>query len=362
MNIIVKFFLPIILFFGAIYFSDPYLHIIGFLIALLILYTSFNKTTFKFPNSLVLYELFLIVLLLYQIIGMNSKYSLKFLLLFLSGGVFWIAFYNLKKVNLKFITDLIIVLGLIYLGINIFNSIFYSSEFYYQSLIYQATLNHNHIGDYWVLVALISYSRFMEKKNKANIILLIISIMVIVISGSRSALLSLFVAGFYYIYKNKIIISKQFNYILFTGLILFFFYMSFGKTTIFSRLFLLLPIFEKKFNLFGLGMGNYYKFFQDIDESTKATVGFSSVAHNIVLEVITGIGIFSFTFIVWLISNLKEMFTLNFEHKSNYLFPSLFLAMTINFMFDATYLIPTMFWLWLIFLGLLQSKNSKLSI
>ena len=81
----------------------------------------------------------------------------------------------------------------------------------------------------------------------------------------------------------------------------------------------------------------------------------TAFAHNIVLEVVVGVGVLGVFFVAWLIKVLLDI-----VRRGKSLYSALFVALTVNFFFDTTYYIPTMIWLWFIFLGFSQ-KSAEVS-
>jgi hypothetical protein len=97
-------------------------------------------------------------------------------------------------------------------------------------------------------------------------------------------------------------------------------------------------------------MGNFREISKDPGNHILGFWGFSSVAHNIALEVLSGLGILGFVFVYWLYKVLSDLWS--DKSKKNILYKSVFFALTVNFLFDSTYFIPTMLWLWFTTLGL----------
>ena len=91
-------------------------------------------------------------------------------------------------------------------------------------------------------------------------------------------------------------------------------------------------------------MGNFSSFYSE-----------TAWTHNLVLEIISGLGIFSTIFIVWLFNVFKT-----FLHKDSPIpYEALFLAIFVNFTFDITYIIPTMLWLWFTAFALAPHQSKK---
>jgi len=79
------------------------------------------------------------------------------------------------------------------------------------------------------------------------------------------------------------------------------------------------------------------------------------VAHSIILEFLSGIGVFAAFFYWWFYGVLKDMFSK--IRMNEYLL--MFIALTVDFIFNPTYLVPVMLWVWGILLGILLNKADK---
>ena len=170
-----------------------------------------------------------------------------------------------------------------------------------------------------------------QKFQKWHIPLFIIGISMVLMSFSRSAILSLIVGSLYIYYKSDRMKIPQWATITILLLSAFIFlYFGIFKTTLLSRPY----IFESIASLIkyplGIGVGNFNKISVE-----------SSATHNVILEFVTGMGILSAIFIVWLLKVYKSLK----EVCVNVLYTAMFLAIFVNFLFDVTYTIPTMNWL-----------------
>ncbi|OGM59246.1 hypothetical protein A3A75_03925 [Candidatus Woesebacteria bacterium RIFCSPLOWO2_01_FULL_39_10] len=106
-------------------------------------------------------------------------------------------------------------------------------------------------------------------------------------------------------------------------------------------------------NPFGIGVGNFVYTSYANKDFISGLNSFSFYAHNIFLEVISGMGILGLSFIFWFIKVFTKVMN---SSNSRIIFTAIFLVLTVNFMFDITYFNPTMMWLWFISLGLAQNK------
>ena len=114
----------------------------------------FWKGKIRLPETFKLYALFLAFFLISLIWSRDWKFSFEHFLLFLSGGFFWIAFYNLRSEFGRWLDKIVITLGLIFGGLFVLNNYWGEIQVRAWSLFlpHVSFLNHNNIGDYWSVV------------------------------------------------------------------------------------------------------------------------------------------------------------------------------------------------------------------
>jgi hypothetical protein len=198
---------------------------------------------------------------------------------------------------------------------------------------------HNHLGDLWAITLVaISYLVFM-KKQKLYLLLIAIGFILIGLSLSRSAILSI-VVGIGYIFHNSPPNKNYKHAFIVIGALCLLLFLYFGiyKTTLFSRPYFLEGFTSLVNTPLGIGVGNF-------DQVSSE----SSLAHNILIEMVTGMGIFSVVFILW----LGKVFKSFLKKDTNILYEAIFIAIFVNFCFDTTYNIPSMVWLWFSTLALI---------
>ncbi|MFH1970856.1 MAG: hypothetical protein ABIJ05_00525 [Patescibacteria group bacterium] len=355
----------IILLFGGI--ANLYIfEIIGFLFSsILFLIILYKKKNMLYPPGSLVFIFFISFQLISLIWTKNIFNSIEYLLLFLSSLFLNIFFYNFNQLKTKNIESIIIILGIIFGILFIFTQII-PIPFLIKilpdtccSLYTPYSNNHNLIGDYWVLITVIGIYRYIYKQSLKNILLISISLTFTILSQSRSAFLSLLVA-LYLIFNNQEFPKKIMRYIkIFIYLILgIFIFLSMGKTTIFSRPYYFQGIFSLFKNPMGVGMGNFRELTKNSEFGLSTLAGSSAAkAHNIFLEVFSGIGFFGISFILWLLVSLKGVIR-NVE-KVNFLYLLIFVAISVNFFFNVTYAIPSMLWIWFISLAIIQRNASE---
>lgn len=299
------------------------------------------KKDITIPKNFALYLLFLTVLLIHTLM---YKGEVLYSFIFFTGGVLWFLGYNLRNFFSKYYLTIIILLGLLLFGLFIISHLY---GFFYlgtnESLILplSAKTLHNHLGDLWaiILVALI-YLSISDFKPWA-IPLALIALFLIATSFSRSAVLSLLVGASYVLYKTPLFRKKKvFFVVLFVSVATLSIYFSLFKTTLFSRPYYIEALASFISSPLGIGVGN----FSQVSTETSLT-------HDLILELVAGMGIFSFIFIYWMYKIIKSFG----DKATNLLYKALFLAMFVNFSFDSTYVVPTMIWIWFTALALIHN-------
>lgn len=355
--------LSILFFLGGL--GDFFLiQVIGFIISgIFFIIILAEKEKFKYPFEII-YLIFFIAFQLISLIWTKNVYnSLSYIVLFISSLGFFIFFYNYPKDLNRYISFVIPLIGLGYLALYIFTVIFKMPLLAKLipenccTLYSPYTFEHNHIGDYWSIVLLVSFYNIVTKnKNIIFFIWLFLSIPIIIISQSRSAIIAV-AFSLFYAYKNTEIKPEFKNYIK-IGLIvlsIIFLITSFGKVTLFSRPYYFQAIASIFKYPFGVGMGNFIKVSTNSILDSFFLKKNAAKAHNIIFEVITGLGVLSAPFILWFINTLRKI-NKKYKTKPN-LFALLSILITVIFMFDMCYAIPTPLWLWFSFIGM--SLNSS---
>ena len=321
-----------------------------------------NKKSFELPRGFSLFLIFLSLLVANIFWSLNQKSTLEYLILLLGGGAWWLLLFNLGERVREDFANVIIVLGIVF-GASYLLDLFLYSELPVRAwslyLSSSAGRNHNHLGDLWAIVVVVLSHKLLTKPRWWHWALIVLGTFFLTISLSRSSYLALGV-GIFYLF-NKFQGVKKFRKLYFlllavaTGLFL---YAGLFKSTFFARPYFEQAIWGFKKWPFGVGVGN----FGTISTNAQGpwwigprTGIFSSYAHNVVIEMISGMGFLGLVFAVWLIYVLVDAL----KNSKETLFTAVFLAITANFMFDTTYYIPTMLWLWFATLGLAGSKGQK---
>lgn len=356
--------LAVLLFLGGLGIDVELVKYFGVLVGILILTLIWlQKRKILFPPFIILYSLFLILFLLNTfVISVDTEKSLGVFSLFLSGGLFWVVSYNLKKEFTLYFDKLIIVLGLVFAGLYFYNNLFADPNFvspWSLYLNYSAYRNHNNLGDLWAIVlTVVIYYLFKNPKNILFWLFTVLGSNLLYVSQSRAALVSL-AAGVLYLAKEKGWIGK------YKAIMSLFIAISIGlfliigtqKTTLFTRQYYVQGLLGFIHNPQGVGVGNFDIISRNPDNHILGLSHFSSVAHNIVLEMMSGMGILGFVFVWWIIKVLREAW--EDKDKRNLVYRAVFIALFVNFFFHSSYFIPTMLWLGFGSLGLSQKTEKR---
>jgi O-antigen ligase len=271
----------------------------------------------------------------------------------------WVSLYNLGEKVKKYFLWLTLGLGLAFGVLFMIEILRPGGVLFKPQTIYlfnTISKNHNHLGDFWAIVLLITAYQIVKRRYLSLIALLIPGIYFLGVSQSRSAYVAL-LTGLSFLFWRMGWIQKYKK--VFLALIILvvglFLYSGLGKTVFFSR-----PYFEQAIlglykYPFGVGVGNFSIISTDPSIAGGDSRHFTSIAHNIGLEMISGMGVLGLSFIFWLGYVLYKLFKK--INSKNIVFAAIFLAVTANFMFDTTYFIPTMLWLWFGSLGMAQSNS-----
>lgn len=358
---------------GGLGITSPPVSYLGFasgLVVGLLAYFFFNKV--EIPRGFFLYLLFLLFLSLHPyLFKIKDAQTYQYFWLLSTGGILWYASFNLKSYLSEKFYLIIVAAGLVfgclfYLG-KILNTNFNSNSF---GLFTSFEKTHNHIGDLWFLIIVMIVALWNRLKKTSSIFLLFFAVPIMLFSQSRSAYLALAAGLFYFLTASKNISKRNkesINKIVILTLLALFLVSGSNKSLLFSRPYFSYGVGGLISHPMGVGIGNFGKISSEeivqmknekgmSDDETKGL--FTSVTHNLLLEVFTGLGIiggvfFMFWFI-YLVTGIK------WKSRSNLAYKAAFIGLTFNFMTDYTYVIPTMFWIWFILLGLIQaSQKSK---
>lgn len=311
-----------------------------------------------FPRHFGLMTIFVIALLAYPFFISNKLNPFYFATIFATGLFYWLILYNLNngsKILRSFLTTLTLLYSFFYTGSMLFN--LYLTKF--SSLFFQeGPSRHYHIGDLWALTLVVVIGSNWGKMKLTDWLLVGLGFVFLIISNARSAYLSLLLGFIYIIYKKARLqnFSKLIPTIFISSIIVLFVIAGTTKTILFSRPYFLQSIQAfTKFPL-GVGMGNFTLINEHMLKTTTAKeISLSSYTHNIFLEALSGVGVFSVLFLIFLFKITKDILQTN---SAAFVWGALPIAILTNFMFDTTYVIPGLIWIFFISLAVLQNKNN----
>lgn len=323
-------------------------HLFAVVTALYGLFYLYKKNgEIKLPVGFEWLLIFTLILLVYPLFLTNKVNPFFNGILFSEGLAFWLISYNFKKNEKEKLASFIFVplifYSLIYIASEIFKiNLTQISKFFFSS---DPKYPHQLIADFWAVGILYIFSG--AAKNKYfKFLFAAVGIYFLVISNSRTAILSLFLI-FAFI-NSKLLKEKKWIYPALFGLLsLFFIFKAALFPTLLSRPYFLQSIMSFPNNLLGVGVGNFRSISEKYYYSKGPLAAFSEYTHNIFLEVLSGVGIFSFIFFMWFFVVTRRIF----KEKNKGAWGMVFLMITTLFFFDQLYIIPGMFWLWFVSLG-----------
>lgn len=289
--------------------------------------------TFQIPKTFWSFVLFLLALLVHTII---FKGKFIYFWLFLTGGFYWLLFYNLRSIASKYFMKFLTILGLLLIAFFTFSYLRGNYFMLQQNLFLPVSPNvvHNHLGDLWAVVLIGLICLNFKKNSPWNVAAIALGMAAVAISFSRSAVVALAagIAYIFYGYRNK-------KYLLIFMSLAGFMFVAFGiyKGTLGARPYYIEALADAIHSPLGIGMGNF------TNAITK-----TNMVHDLILEVVVGMGIFSAFFIYWL--SKTAMFLI--KNAGIALYTAILIALSVNFLFDTTYIIPAMVWIWFISLAL----------
>ena len=319
-------------------------------------YLKNDLKNYRIPPTFKEYILFLTLFILSLLWSKNPRLSFIYFSFFVTGGLFWFTAYN-AKYRLKNFDVFIISLGILYAILTLLYILTGDlSEVKTYSLVKYAVapLHHHHIGDLWAVVLIILAIKI---KKRASKFLIIVGIFFLYLSLSRSAYLALIAGSLFLISRLKGQLEvKRILWIYIIVATALFLFASFQKSTILAHGgYLVQGVVGFINNPIGVGFGNFEFISKDPRKNLFGFAGGSSSAHNIILEIVAGMGILGLSFVYWIIKVLKHILKVNSTNALIY--AAVFIALFANFFFDYTYLIPTMLWMWFLSLGLAQKRE-----
>lgn len=317
-----------------------------------------KKGKSSLPSGFWIFLMFLFLYLISFSWGKKPVEIINFFMMFVNGFFIWFITYNsqLKKRSLN-LEVVILLLSVIFGFQFLFDRLVgnYEVGSFTLTLWTSSEFNHHHVGNLWSIVILVIFNKLINgKKPKLYLFILIpLGIYILVSAMSRSAVLSLLVGLVYLFYKNKAV-QKNKSLIRITLALLFaiFVFISSQKTLFLSRLYFIQAIQAFLKNWKGIGIGNFKLISNNPEYYIQGLDNYSLFAHNIILEFMVGMGIFSLPFVVWLGKIILQI--IKYQKTQGRLYAAIFLALSTDFMFDFNYFVPTMVFIWMASLGVFQ--------
>jgi hypothetical protein len=334
---------------GSMYLSI----LISFLSACLgIFYLIKQKKSIKIPNHFAPILIFILIMNIYVFFIPNKLNPFLYSAIMSEGVIFWIVFLNIDN-NKTIVKQIFLVFSLLYSLIFIVSKLtglnFASlSERYFQEF----PSIHYYYNCFWIPTIILILKDNLHKVKPLHWLIFLIGIVFLIISNSRSSYISLIVGIGYIAYKK--LVNLKLSTLSFAAIVLLimsvFIFFSGGKTTLFSRPYFAQSIQSFPKHVFGTGYGN----FKQISESFNQPDNVSQYAHNILLEALSGVGIFSILFCIFIIILIWDI--TKAKGKSA-VWGAVILSILTNFMFDISYTIPGFVWLFFISIGVFQSMS-----
>lgn len=317
-----------------------------------------NGMKINFPKHFAIMLLFVIILQIYPIFLTDKLNPFYFTLIFAEGLAYWLIFFNIKGGG-GVLKSILIKLALLYSIFYVITKIFDLNLVKLSELFFLEGLpsRHYHFGDLWAFTLLVIIGLSWGKFRLKDWLLMGLGFLFLIVSSARSAYLSLLLGFVYLISKKwKGESLNKFIPIAFVCLVVgLFIFASTTKTTLFSRPYFLQSIEAFPSHPLGVGMGNFKLIGEYILKTTTAkSVSLSYYTHNILLEALSGVGVFSILFLIFLVNIARDILK---EKSGNIVWGAVLIAILVNFMFDTTYTIPGLIWILFMTLGIFQAKK-----
>lgn len=354
-------------FFGGLALRNHMDFIAGFggLVGLLLVRKARTQKKLRFPEGFAWYAVFILVFWLSLLWSRDHGLSSRHLVVYCGGALFWLGLFNFRDKLKISVESILIAVGLLFLAVFCLQKFFdYTfTNIGFSSLVYQASMfkNHNHLGDFVVLMLIVALDRFLNKSSIISFFSLFIGSLVLMTSLSRSSLVG-FAVGAGYLFSqrgwferyrwlgNSVLLVTAFLFLL----------ISTQKSLLLSRPYFVQAVAGIVDHPFGVGVGSFGVISDNPKYHLLGLSGYSTVVHNLILEMLVGLGVFGLSFVVWLVKVLKSVVVSGVRSRSRFILPgALFLALLANFLFDTTYFIPTMVWVWFALMGVAQQREEK---
>jgi len=222
---------------------------------------------------------------------------------------YWLIFYNIE--NGKHIAKRIfITFSILYSSILLITKTFDLNFFALGERIFQEAPNkHYYYNCFWVPAIILLFKKELKKIKKDRLILIIAGIIFLIISNSRTSFVAFVLSIVYMIYKRYFVIKLKKKYIIIPVLLMgvLFVYLGVQKTTLFSRPYFAQSIQSFPQNPLGVGFGNFAQISDTFRGNENDWTPFSGNVHNIILESLSGVGVFTILLVAFLFLIIKDV-------------------------------------------------------
>ncbi|MBI3366586.1 O-antigen ligase family protein [Candidatus Roizmanbacteria bacterium] len=294
--------------------------------------------------------------------SVDKQISLEYLLFYVVSYLVFLFFYNHKAVGEKLIEKIPIISGIFFITLFLFSSKPISFSHGYQFVISYFS-SHNHLGDLLGLVLIVAGYRLLETRKLIYLFFSLISLPFFLISFSRTAYVSLLVAGTAYVLflaNKKVCSVLKIGLAIIASIVILFFLVSVKEaqtSPVFRpinqyliKTFSLQPkeffggreeyvsqilhsFYEKPF--FGFGPGNFASASRQYQSNP---FNWTETAHNIFLETLVENGLLAllaFSYFIYLL--MRSVL------RKHSLFGLILIYLLLNFQADYTYRIYSFF-------------------
>lgn len=316
-----------------------------------------NGTRIGFPKYFPLMICFVLILQIYLFFISNKLNPFYYTTTMSMGLIYWLIFFNLKNGD-RILKSLLIRFSLTYSSFYILSKVFNINLIKLAELIFTQDFptRHYYFGGFWAITIVLLVGLYWKEFKLKQWLIIGLGIVFVAISNARSGYLSLTLGiGYIIVKKTKgVRLDKKIVIPLISLIVGLFMFSSLGRTTLFSRPYYIQSIESFVKYPLGVGMGNFKQISEMYQLKSLTETSFSIYAHNIFLETLSGVGIFSVVFLAFLILLVRDILK---EDSKNIVWGAVIISILTNFMLDASYTIPGFIWILFISIGVFQSKK-----
>ena len=314
-----------------------------------------SKKTLIIPKHFLIFTIFALILHLYIPFVQDKIQPFYYSAVISEALFYWLIFYNIEGGKL-IAKRIFITFSILYSSILLITKTFDLNFFALAESIFQEAPNkHYYYNCFWVPAIILLFEKELKKIKKDRLILIIAGIVFLIISDSRTSFVAFVLSIVYMIYKRYFVIELKRKYIMIPVLLMgvLFVYLGVQKTTLFSRPYFAQSIQSFPQNPLGVGFGNFAQISDTFRGNENDWTPFSGNVHNIILESLSGVGVFTILLVAFLFLIIKDVLL---SKSEGIVWGAVVIFILTSFMFDSSYAIPCFIWLLFISLGIFQSK------